>query len=142
MNVTVEDGKRFYELYAALLSFANRKLEVSPMQFSDAREYTVAPPEARVAIRNALFAQRELIDEFVHDNPMKLEAVDLAIIATWKNAVVGNFYVMRYLKKYTVFLLSDGSPKKVFGVLGLADPLVRSYMTDWLKHTESASEGE
>ena len=35
----------------------------------------------------------------------------------------GKFYVFRYLKKYTVFLTSGGSPNKAYGVLGLADPM-------------------
>ena len=118
MNLTFDEGNLFYDLYAALLSFVNRKLEVSPEQFSDSREYTSTPPEARVAIRDALFAHRELIDEFVEDNPTNLKADDLEIVVTWKHAVVGKFYVFRYLKKYTVFLTSDGSPNKAYGVLG------------------------
>lgn len=123
MNLTFDEGNLFYDLYAALLSFVNRKLKVSSGQFSDSREYTSTPPEARVAIRDALFAHRELIDEFVRDNPAKLTADNLEIVVTWKHAVVGKFYVFRYLKKYTVFLTSGGSPNKAYGVLGLADPL-------------------
>ena len=123
MNLTPDEGKLFYDLYAALLSFVNRKLEVSSEQFSDSREYTSIPPEARVAIRNALFDHRELIDEFVAENPAKLKAEELEIVGTWKDALPGKFYVFRYLKKYTVFLASGGSPNKAYGVLGLADPL-------------------
>jgi hypothetical protein len=123
MNVTFDDGKLFYDLYAALLSFVNRKLKVSSEQFSDSREYAATPPEARVAVRDALFTHRELIDEFVQENPAKLKADELEIVATWKQAVVGKFYVFRYLAKYTVFLTSGGSPNKAYGVLGLADPL-------------------
>ncbi len=123
MNLTLDESILFYDLYAALLSFVNRKLKVSSEQFSDSREYTSTPPEARAAIRDALFAHRELIDEFVAENPAKLDADDLEIIATWKHAVAGKFYVLRYLTKYTVFLSSGGSPNKAYGVLGLVDPL-------------------
>ncbi len=123
MNLTFDEGNLFYDLYAALLSFVNWRLKVSSEQFSDSREYTSTPPEARVAIRDALFAHRELIDEFVRDNPANLKADDLEIVGSWKHAVVGTFYVFRYLKKYTVFLTSGGSPNKAYGVLGLADPL-------------------
>ena len=35
MNLTFDEGKLFYDLYAALLSFVNRKLQVSPEQFSN-----------------------------------------------------------------------------------------------------------
>ncbi len=123
MNLTFDEGKLFYDLYAALLSFVNQKLKVSSETFSDAREYTSTPLPARVAIRDALFDHRELIDEFVQENPAKLKADDLEIVATWRHAVVGKFYVFRYLTKYTIFLSSSGSPNKAYGVLGLADPL-------------------
>ena len=52
-----------------------------------------------------------------------MSADELEIVATWKHAVVGKFYVFRYLTKYTIFLSSGGSPNKAYGVLGLADPL-------------------
>lgn len=123
MNLTFEEGKLFYELYAALFSFVNGKLKVSPAAFSNAQEYTSTPPGARVAIRDALFAQRELIDEFIQENPANLKADELRVVGSWKHAVVGKFYIFRHLAKYTVFLSSGGSPNKAYGVLGLADPL-------------------
>ena len=46
MNLTPNEGKLFYDLYAALLSFVSRKLEVSSETFSDSREYIATPPEA------------------------------------------------------------------------------------------------
>jgi len=123
MNLTFEEGKLFYDLYSALLSFVNGKLKVSPEQFSNTQEYTSTPPEARVAVRDTLFAHRELIDEFIKENQVNLKPDDLEIIASWKHAVVGKFYVFRYMANYAVFLTSGGSPNKAYGVLGLADPL-------------------
>ncbi len=123
MNVTFDEGKLFYDLYAVLLSFVNRKLKVSSEQFSDSREYTSTPPQARAAIRDALFVHRELIDQFVHENPAYLKMDELEIVGNWKYAVVGRFCVLRYLKNYTIFLTNGGSPNKAYGVLGLADPL-------------------
>jgi hypothetical protein len=104
MNLTFDEGRLFYDLYAALLSFVNGKLKVSTATFSNSQEYTATPPQARVAVRNALFAHRELIDQFVTENPADLAVDQLEIVASWKHAVVGKFYVYRYLAKYTVFL--------------------------------------
>ncbi len=125
MNVTTDEGRLFYDLYAALLSFVNRKLKVSSEQFSDARGYTSTSPDARVAIRDALFTHRELIDEFVQENPAGFSADDLQIVGNWRRALVGKFYAFRYQAKYTVFLTSGGSPNRAYGVLGLTDPLER-----------------
>lgn len=123
MNVTVEEGKQFYELYAALLSFVNRKLNVVTDQFADSREYMATPFAARVAIRNALYDHRELIDQFVAENPAQLSADELEIVGWWKHALMDRFYVLRYLSRYTVFLRTSDAPNKAYGVLGLADPL-------------------
>ena len=122
-NLTPDEGKHFCELYAALLSFVNRKLNVVTEQFSDSREYTATPPEARYAIRNALYDHRELIDQFVAENPAQMSADELEIVDSWEHALVGKFYVLRYLSKYTVFFSTGGAPNKAYGVLGLADPL-------------------
>ena len=121
MQVTSDEGKLFYDLYAALLSFVNDKLKVIPEQFADSKGYTALPPGKRLAVRDALFLHRELLDQFVQEDPASLPADKLAIVAGWKHAVIGQFYIFRYLSKYAIFLSTD-SPKKAYGVLALADP--------------------
>ena len=122
MQVSYNEGKLFYKLYAVLLSFINGKLKVVPKQFSDSREYTAMPPETRLAVRDALYEHRDLIDEFVQENPASLSVDEVAIVASWKHALVGQFYIFRYLSNYTIFLGSGGKPNKAYGVLALADP--------------------
>lgn len=120
MQVTFDDGKLFYDLYSALLSFVNGKLKVIPEQFSDSKGYTSLPPGKRLAVRDALYAHRELLDEFVKENPAKLSSDQLEIVGNWKHAVIGQFFIFRYLSKYAIFL-NTNSPKKAYGVLALAD---------------------
>ena len=69
MQVSTDDGKLFYKLYAALLSFVNGKLKVVPETFSDSRQYTALPPETRLAVRNALYERRELIEQICAKQP-------------------------------------------------------------------------
>jgi hypothetical protein len=121
MQISHDDGVLFYKLYAALLSFVNGKLKAIPEQFSDSKGYTSLPPGKRIAVRDALFSHRELLDQFLQENPANLPADKLAIVAGWKHAVIGQFYIFRYLSKYAIFLNTD-SPKKAYGVLALADP--------------------
>lgn len=122
MQVSFDDGKLFYKLYSVLLSHANRTLKIVPNQFASIEQYISLPVETRLKLRDGLFAQPELIDQFVQENPAKLPADELAVVASWKHAVVGSIYIFRYLKHYTVFL-SDKAPEKAYGVLALADPL-------------------
>ena len=123
MNLSPEDGRLFYKLYSALMFFANERLRVLDKPVADARAYEALPPQSRMLVRDALHGQQELIDQFVTGNPANLPGDELQIVAGWKQALVGKFYVLRYLKKYTVFLSSGGSPNKAYGVLGLADPI-------------------
>ena len=121
MHLSFGEGKLFYKLYAALCSYANGKLKLVLGEFSDPEQFTSLPPDIRLKVRDALHAQPELIDQFVQENPVHLPTEELAIVAGWKHAVIGNFYVFRYLKQYAVFL-TDKSPPKAYGVLALASP--------------------
>jgi len=123
MQVTVEEGKLFYRLFSALLGYVNRRLVVIPEQFSDSSEYRLLPPQTRGKVGDALYEHRELIDQFVADNSAGLSFEELDIIARWKNALVGRYYVFRHLKKYTIFLSASDKPPKAYGVVGLADPI-------------------
>jgi hypothetical protein len=123
MQVTIEDGKLFYKLFSALLGYVNRKLNVVSEQCSNEKEYTSLSPQTRGKVRDALYSNRELIDQFVAENPAGLSPEELEIVASWKHALVGRFYILRYLKKYTIFLSAADKPHKAYGVLGLADPM-------------------
>ncbi len=123
MQVTIEQGKLFYKLFAALLGYVNRKLGILLVQFSDSSEYTSLPPQARGKVRDALYEHRGLIDQFIADNPAGLPPEELEIVGGWKNALVGRFYILRYLKKHTIFLSATDKPYKAYGVLALADPI-------------------
>jgi hypothetical protein len=122
MQASFDDGKLFYKLYSLLLSFANETFGIVPHSFASIEQYTSLPVETRLKVRDGLFAKRELIDRFVQENPAELPADELAIVAGWKHALVGQFYIFRYLANYAVFLSSD-KPVKAYGVLALADPL-------------------
>lgn len=121
IHLPISEGKLFYELYSALCSHANRSLKIVPGEFSDSKRFTALPPDARVKVRDGLLARPELIDQFIEENPSRRPADELAIVAGWKHAVSGHFYVLRYLKQYAVFL-SEGNPPKAYGVLALASP--------------------
>ncbi len=122
MQVTVEDGILFYKLYPALMFYTNQRLKVVDKMASEFEEYLAVPGELRLKVRDTLHAHPEVIDEFVRENPVKLAPHELEIVSTWKRAIVGTFYIFRYLKDYTVFL-DDREPPKAYGVTAIAAPL-------------------
>jgi hypothetical protein len=122
MRLSREDGLLFYKLYPALMFYTNQKHNVVDEMASEFEAYLDVPGELRLKVRDVLYEHRELIDEFVQENPARLASDDLAIVSSWKQAVVGTFYIFRYLKNCTVFL-NDRSPPKAYGVIAIADPL-------------------
>lgn len=122
MRLSTTECRLFYKLHPALMCYANRRLKTLPDQPSDPGEFYALEAEKRVRVRDALHAQPDLIDQFVGDNPFGLGEKELEVVRSWKHAVVGSFYVFRYLKHYTAFLSSEARCK-AYGVLALADPM-------------------
>jgi hypothetical protein len=61
-------------------------------------------------------------EAFIAENPAGLPAADLALTASWRDRVAGQFFILRHLKKYSVFLAQE-RPPKAYGVLGLASSI-------------------
>ncbi len=121
MNLSPEDCQLFYRLHMALVSYAGQKLEVLPNAATNPPDFLSLPLETRLKVRDAVHGQPELIDEFVKDNPASFSADELEIVSSWRHALIGSFYIFRYLKRYAVFL-EPKSPPKAYGVLALMDP--------------------
>jgi len=119
MKLPEEDIELFYKLHPALLFYANQQLKVVSA-VSTVKEFMGLPLEEKIKIRDALYAQIDLVDFFVKENPFDFSAEELKIVLSWKNLVRGTFYLFRYLKKYAIFLDTD-SPPKAYGVLSLKD---------------------
>lgn len=119
MKLPKEEVELFYKLHPALLTYANQRLKIV-RNVSTTEEFMQAPPKEKVKIRDALYKRMDFVDSFVEENPFNFPREDLEIILGWKHLVRGTFYVLRYLKKYTVLLGSD-EPPKAYGVLALND---------------------
>lgn len=114
MKVSEAEADLFFELMWSLQYFVNSKERIIP-SVKTLKKYTNLPMEEKLKVRNALFENAAVIDDFVRENPEKLSEEKLKIVSGWKNFVAGKFYIERLLKKYAVFI----SGEKVYGVLGL-----------------------
>ena len=124
MKLSPEETELFYKLHHSVLAYTNRRLELVP-DFEDPDDAGILVPEEKVQIREALHELPELLEDFLGENPDGLSPDELAIVASWKHRVTGEFYIFRYLKKYTVFL--GTKPERLYGVLGLADPFEKMF---------------
>ncbi len=117
MRLSEEETEEFHELYEPLLDFADKELNV----LEDEAESSPAEWEEYIGslrrIRDELYDNPEVFDKFIDENPESFRPGKLETIRKWKKHFLrGKFFIVRYLKKYTIFLSFEDSPK-AYGVL-------------------------
>src|SRR3954453_1979541 len=120
MILDPDDAERFFRLHKALSLFVNRRLKIAKPP-ARSKGIVALPPEQRLKVRDALVEHLDLIDTFVEENPYKLDPDELDIVRSWKDLVAGDFYVLRFLKRYTIFLTAK-EPTVAYGVVALSEP--------------------
>jgi len=121
MILTPEETALYYKVYWALLAHTNRHLNIIPDITAPDEMFLLSSSE-KMEVRDALYEHPDLLEGFVAKNPDDLPPDELAIVASWRHRVGGDFYIVRYLKRYTVFM-STTEPEHLYGVLGLNDPI-------------------
>jgi hypothetical protein len=121
MNLSREDADLFFKLMWALQHDVNTQLKIVP-NVTSADAYKRLDSREKVKVREALYADPKLLEQFVSANPARLPPDELHIVQSWRRFVAGEFYIFRFLKRYTVFI-SAGKTAQVYGVLGLYDRL-------------------
>jgi hypothetical protein len=118
MLIPKEDAALFFKIYPALIGYGYSK-GGGPLKIHDKISFDKALPEDRAEARDYVMANRNLMDEYVMNNPDHLSKELLEIVSTWKLAIQGQFIVERDLKAHTIFLYTKGGTR-AFGVLGLS----------------------
>ena len=120
MKLSSQDADLFFKLMWAAQFYVNRRLALFP-EAQSVEAHRKLPHEDKHKVRNALWEHIALLDDFVKENPDRLSPEELRIVQGWKKFISGNFYIFRYLKRYTIFIAAQ-SPA-VYAVLGLYDSL-------------------
>jgi hypothetical protein len=121
MILQPHETERFYRIWFAMLSYANRRLKL-------VRDLPESPHDGSIDVQDAfkvasaVWADDALRHAFIDANPATLPPEDLELARSWDRRVAGDFYIFRFLKKYTV-LIGSGDPAPVYGVLGLVSPI-------------------
>ncbi|MBE9061951.1 hypothetical protein [cf. Phormidesmis sp. LEGE 11477] len=115
MKLSPADAQRFMSLMLPLQWYVNQEAQILP-EVKDFESFCATEAEDKIQVRDYLFAHTELINRFVQDNPEDIDKEGLETISSWKNYIFGDFYIERFLKKYSIFIADDDT---VYGVLGL-----------------------
>ena len=121
MNLQPNECDQFYRIWWSLLSYVNKQKELFNDFTSQLKNNNIKPQDAAV-IRNVLWASDGLLQDFIDSNPDNLSDADLELAASWKNRVAAKFFIMRHLKKYSLFLNDSDNPI-VYGVIGIVSPI-------------------
>lgn len=115
MKLNTEEANLFFELTWSLQFYVNQKKKIVPSVHT-VNDYSELPQEEKFLVRSVLYESPEIIDDYVIENPDKLNEDKLIIVNQWKNFIKGDFYIERYLKNYAIFI---GGENKVYGVVSL-----------------------
>jgi len=117
MTLPTSQVDLFYAIWRPLLGFANERLNVVP-SLSGMGPNDKIISELAIKVRDALWQNDAVLDEFVSQNPAHLSKEALGIVQTWKYRLPGSFIVYKTLKKHAIFL-SQAHSGDVYAVKGL-----------------------
>ena len=121
MRLPPQETARFYRIWFAVLHYVNTLLHLVPTFPATPGVETVST-EVTLKLRDALWANDALREQFIAENPAQLSASDLALVASWQYRLAGSFYIFRSLQHSTIFL-STTTPAHAYGVLGLVSTI-------------------
>lgn len=117
MVLSEDDVKLFFKLMLPLQAFVNLKLDLIP-DCSTTEAVKNLDLEPRFKLREALYGNIGLIDQFVKENPEGFNDEELGIVQSWSKFIAGDFYIERYLAKHAIFIKNE----EVYAVVALQDP--------------------
>lgn len=118
MKLSEEDADLFHSLFHSLLAYVNNQTKLIDKTSLHPKSITSLSMDQINTLRLHLYDHLDLIDSFIAENPFDLSEENLSMINEWKRVEHGKFFIFRYLKKYTVFLGTDETPK-AYGVKAL-----------------------
>jgi len=114
MKLSDKELTLFNDLMTSLQFYVNEQFNIIP-QIKTIDDYKDYPTYDKFEVRKALYNDISIIDTYINENPQNFSKSKLSMIEDWKGFIEGDFYIERFLKKYTIFIKDD----KVYGVFGL-----------------------
>lgn len=108
-----KDARSFYKMYMGLLDYVNQKYQIVKESDFDIA-YHVNPMD-QVKIREKLFEDLSIIDEFIQKNPNHFNKMMLKQVKEVKNAVKVRGMIVKFERNYTIFIDENDI---VYGIIG------------------------
>ncbi len=108
---------QFYRMWLPLLNFVNDHLKVVPSLSGNGTEGSI-DVESAIKVRDALWKNVNVLDQFITNNPVHLSPDDLSILDSWRYHRQGSFIIFKALKKHAI-LISQDKKEEVYAVKGI-----------------------
>ena len=120
MILDSQDADLFFRLYIPFLGFVKTHLTNIP-GLEEAEEMK----DVLFCTRQAMCKNPKIIQQYLEENPEKLDTREREIIKSWQRFVHGQFVCINTGKKYATFLHWENENNQiVYRVLGLTDPIL------------------
>lgn len=105
--VEKEEGMQFFMLRNFLFHYTNKKFHIND-KLENIKDIFDAEPEEMIEIREKLWSDKNIINEYILKNPDKLDNENINIIRNWnEKKIKKEFILYKYDKEYTVFMDTD-----------------------------------
>jgi len=118
MNLPEEEYLDFLHINQSLLLYAGKQKGVLDKKLTLTAFREEMDAKLIMECAEAFYENLNILNNFIKDNPAKLNAAQLAVADGFRHFEKGTFFVYKYLSKYTVFIKDD----LVYGVYALSDP--------------------
>lgn len=117
MRLTEEEYNKYMEIHPKLIHYVGKKKGLIPTDMTF-ETFMNLPVEEKYPIRNAMYDNIDLLNNYIKEHTEILSEADKDIIRGFKYFERGTFYVIKLTKKFAYFL----SEKYVYAVHALNDP--------------------
>jgi hypothetical protein len=117
MRLSEQEYIQYLDIHPRLIYYVGQKKKLLPSTTSF-EQFMDFPVEDKFPIRNALYDNIHLTNQYIKENDSILSEEDKDIIRDFKYFKRGTFYVVKMLKKHAHFL----GDEFVYGVTALSDP--------------------
>jgi len=121
MYLSKDEAQIFYKLWLGLLEYTNNKYKLNPKLKKLVSAKSINP-EDLIPIKNKLWEDKNLIDEYLTMYSDLHSYDEIEILKDFKRNIPGKYIIFKNLKKYTIFMSTDGDVKS-YGVVGISNPI-------------------
>ncbi|MCB0650669.1 MAG: hypothetical protein KDC85_05285 [Saprospiraceae bacterium] len=117
MRLNEQEYNQYIRIHPKLIYFAGKKLALFPKN-TTLEKFLGWSVEKKYPIREALYENLHLLDEFIHEFSKELSKEDIELIQQFKHFTKGTFVVVKLTSEHAIFM----DDQFAYEVLALSDP--------------------